>query len=525
MKVVLGGNCHKKVGKGKGKMEKTTSLYNKLIEYGQSDYYPYHMPGHKRNQMAVEVSGLSQGVHMDKKPLAHARSIDITEIEGFDNLHHAEGILKQAQERAAAAYGAKRSYYLVGGSTAGILTAISALIPSGGRILIARNCHKSVYHAIFLRGLKVSYIQPEYEKEFGVPLPITAETLRQALEKEPDIQAVLITSPTYEGLVADVEGIAEAAHKQGVPLIVDEAHGAHFGFADMLPQSSVKYADVVIHSTHKTTLALTQTALLHVCSDRVDCDEIQRYLDIYMTSSPSYVLMASIEEAVRELAEHGQTLYENYTKDVIEFCQSIAKLQYFQVLQIPDMIQDPCKLVIGSRIWGFSGQRFYDILLQKYHLQMELCQGRHVLAIMTPYDKQEGFERLLSALKELDETIRRCGLECVHVADEKPVELLKQSMVGGQVSLYFAGFPQKQLPKQKMLPSEAWKKGTECILADCEGCICSEFVYQYPPGVPIMVPGEVWSRSMIEHVEKLYEMGYEVLGTKRVSDEIYAHVL
>ena len=499
-------------------MEKT-SLYSKLIEYGQSDYYPYHMPGHKRG------NNVDKSLTWSKDPLAYIRSMDITEIEGFDNLHHAEGVLKQAQERAAAAYGAKKSYYLVGGSTVGILTAISALIPSAGHILIARNCHKSVYHTIFLRGLKVSYIQPEYEAHFGIPLPVTAKAVEQALEIEPDIQAVLITSPTYEGLVADVEHISEVTHKHGVPLIVDEAHGAHFGFADMLPQSSVRYADVVIHSTHKTTLALTQTALLHVCSDRVDCAEIQRYLDIYMTSSPSYILMASIEEAVRELTEQGQALYESYVKEAAAFCQNAANLQCFQVLQIPNMGQDPCKLVIGSSISGFSGQQLYDILLQKYHLQMELCQGRHVLAIMTPYDKPEGFERLLAALKELDETIRRVGLECAHVADAKPVELQKQSTVGRQVSLYFAGFPPKQLPKQKMLPAEAWRKGTECVLADCEGRICSEFVYQYPPGVPIMVPGEVWSRSVIEHVKKLYEMGYEVLGTKHVSNEIYADVL
>lgn len=506
----LGGNWRKKVGKGERKMEKT-SLYNKLIEYGQSDYYPYHMPGHKRN--------------VGNGPLAHTRSIDITEVEGFDNLHHAEGILKQAQECAAAAYGAKRSYYLVGGSTVGILTAISALIPSGGHILIARNCHKSVYHAIFLRGLKVSYIQPEYEGQFGIPFPVTADVIEQALEKEPDVQAVLVTSPTYEGLVADVEGIAEVAHKHGVPLIVDEAHGAHFGFADMLPQSSVRYADVVIHSTHKTTLALTQTALLHVCSDRVDCDEIQRYLDIYMTSSPSYVLMASIEEAVRELTEHGQTLYEKYVREAVTFCQGAAKLQYFQVLQVPGIMQDPCKLVIGTRIWGFSGQQLYDILLRKYHMQMELCQGRYVLAIMTSYDKPEGFERLLSALQELDGDIAQGRLEGISVADARSMAVSEKNVAWEQLPEYFAGYPAKQLPKQQMLPTEAWRKGNACALIDCEDRICSEFVYQYPPGVPIMVPGEVWSRSMIEHVEKLYEMGYEVLGTNKDSGIIYTYIL
>lgn len=481
-------------------MKRADSLYNKLIAYGQSDYYPYHMPGHKRSgAMRDSASEHLGSCDITKDPLTYARSIDITEIEGFDNLHHPEGIIKEARERAARAYGAKYSYYLVGGSTTGILTAVSALIPQGGHILIARNCHKSVYHAIFLRGLQVSYLQPEYEGQFGVPLPVTVDAVKQSLEAEPDIQAVLITSPTYEGLVADIEGISKVVHEHGIPLIVDEAHGAHFGFADMLPRSSVGYADVVIHSTHKTTRALTQTALLHVCSERVDCEEIQKYLDIYMTSSPSYVLMASIEEAVRDLSEHGQALYEGFAQAIGDFCRNAAKLRHFQVLQLPGVVQDPCKLVIGSRIPGFSGQQLYDVLLEKYHLQMELCQGRHVLAIMTPYDRPEGFERLLCALQELD----------------------AQKGISNQELKLFVN----QLPEQRVLLGEAWRKGVKCVLEECEGRICSEFVYQYPPGIPIMVPGEVWAKDQIDYIKKLYEMGYEVLGTECSYGLIYADVL
>ena len=481
-------------------MKHTESLYAKLIEYGRSDFYPYHMPGHKRYGAG-------------DSPLAEIEQIDITEIEGFDNLHHAEGILKAAQEKAAGVYGAKKSFYLVGGSTTGILTAISALLPRNGHILIARNCHKSVYHAIFLRGLKVSYLQPELEKNFGVPMPVTAQAVRQALKAEPDIQAVLITSPTYEGLAADVEDIAKVVHEAGIPLIVDEAHGAHFGFADMLPKSSVAYADVVIHSTHKTTRAMTQTALLHVCSDRVDTEEIQRYLDIYMTSSPSYVLMASIEEAVRDLAEKGQILYEIYMRAYGTFLEAIAKLQYFQVMRVPGAVQDPCKLVIGSKGIDMSGQKLYDVLLEKYHLQMELCQGYHVLAIMTPYDRPEGFGRLLKALRELDEEIAKGGFVresavCRKQAGDRLPQMIPDT-----------------LPEQKLLLEEAWCRGILRPLEDCEGYICSEFVYQYPPGTPIMVPGEVWNKEQIAYVKRLDEMGYEVLGTEKSDKTIHCFVL
>lgn len=477
-------------------MEQKQSLYAKLIEYGQSDFYPYHMPGHKR---CTNVQG-----NVDD-PLEHIRSIDITEIEGFDNLHHAEGILKDAQEYAAKVYGAIASFFLVGGSTSGILTAVSALLPRGGRILIARNCHKSVYHGIFLRGLKVSYLEPEYEENFGVPLPITAQAVRKTLEKEPDIQAVLITSPTYEGLVADVAGIADVVHEAGIPLIVDEAHGAHFGFADGLPESSVAHADVVVQSTHKTTRALTQTALLHVCSSQVNTEEIQRYLDIYMTSSPSYVLMASIEEALQELAENGRKMYAAYLVQYKAFLEEMAKLKYFQVMKVPGMAADPCKLVIGSRKVFISGQSLYDILLEKYHLQMELCQGRHVLAIMTPYDRPEGFKRLLHAFQELDKGVEEGML---------PQEQTENT-----------GIVPKFLPEQKLCPEEAWKRGEKRPLLDCVGRICCEFVYQYPPGTPIMVPGEVWDEEQISYVIKLFGLGYEVLGIESKNNTLFCDVL
>lgn len=483
-------------------MRQTDSLYTKLKAYGQSDFYPYHMPGHKRSSCPEEGKAFQD-------PLAHIRNIDITEIEGFDNLHHPEGILKEAQEYAARVYGAKQSYYLVGGSTVGILTAVSALIPAGGRILIARNCHKSVYHAIFLRGLQVSYLQPELEERFGIPLPITARAVRQALETEEDIRAVLITSPTYEGLTADVEEIARVVHEKGIPLIVDEAHGAHFGFSEYLPVSAVSYADVVIQSTHKTTKALTQTALLHVCSDRADMAEMQRYLDIYMTSSPSYVLMASIEEAVWELSQHGRELFERYYLQYQSFMQEAARLTNFQVLQYAG--QDICKLVIGGKGRFISGQWLYDVLLERYHLQMELCQGGHVLAIMTPYDREEGFDRLLRALQQLD-TCFDCRQQQSEQGEELPVPEQMRELPEGKESLYMMP---SELPQQMLSFHKAWHQGVLVPLEQCAGRVCSEFVYQYPPGTPIMVPGEAWSEAQIAYVKRLCEMGYQVLGIEK----------
>ena len=219
-----------------------------LEAYGKSDVYPFHMPGHKRNPL----------------PFPEVYGIDITEIDGFDNLHHAEGILKEAQQRAADLYGSAHCYYLVNGSTCGILASICAAVKKRGRILAARNSHKAVYHALFLSELTAEYLYPAVT-ECGIQGQITPRQVEDALKKDPETSAVVITSPTYEGVISDIEGIAKVAHVHGIPLIVDSAHGAHLGFGGEFPQNAVRLgADAVIESLHKTLPSFTQTALLHL---------------------------------------------------------------------------------------------------------------------------------------------------------------------------------------------------------------------------------------------------------------------
>lgn len=222
-------------------------LFDKLANYGNSGIYPFHMPGHKRQKT------------VDFNPY----KIDITEIEGFDNLHHAEGVLLEAQKKAEKLYGSEESHFLINGSTAGILSAVSACAKK--TVLIARNCHKAVYHAALIRNLDVYYVYPEIQEEFMLNGGINPADVERSLEEHPEIEAVVITSPTYDGIVSDVKRIAEIAHAYGKPLIVDEAHGAHFGFSKYFPENSVHLgADIVIHSLHKTLPSYTQTALIHI---------------------------------------------------------------------------------------------------------------------------------------------------------------------------------------------------------------------------------------------------------------------
>ena len=209
-------------------------LEQKLNELEQSDIYPFHMPGHKRAFL----------------PFANPYAIDITEIEGFDNLHHATGILQEAQQKAADLYGAQKTYYLVNGSTCGLLAAISAAVPRGGKILVARNCHKAVYHAMYLRQLVPVYLYPE-DTAYGIQGQVTPQMVQKQLKQTPDIRAVVITSPTYDGVVSDIQSIADIVHAYGIPLIVDEAHGAHFGFSPEFPENATRLgADAVIMSVH-----------------------------------------------------------------------------------------------------------------------------------------------------------------------------------------------------------------------------------------------------------------------------------
>ncbi|MEE1516291.1 MAG: aminotransferase class V-fold PLP-dependent enzyme, partial [Lachnospiraceae bacterium] len=241
-------------------------LYEKLNSYSDGDVYPFHMPGHKRNMPLFKS----------------AYDYDITEIEGFDNLHHARGILRESMDMAAGFYGTKKTYYLVNGSTCGLLSAISAVVEYGDKIIIARNCHKAVYNAVYMNNLKASYIYPKPVENTSILGGIHPKDVEKALEENPDAKAVVITSPTYEGVVSYVQAIAKVVHEKGIPLIADEAHGAHFSMSGYFPKSALECgADIVIQSVHKTLPSLTQTALLHICSDMVDESKVERYLSIY----------------------------------------------------------------------------------------------------------------------------------------------------------------------------------------------------------------------------------------------------
>lgn len=471
------------------------SLYEKLINYGKSDFYGFHMPGHKRNGEIME-NGLPY-------------QIDITEIEGFDDLHHARELLKEAQERAARVYHAEETCYLINGSTSGILSGLLGCTHKGGRILAARNCHKSVYAAIYMHELDVEYIYPEYDEKTGLNGAIDADAVRRILLEDrtehcgkTTISAIVITSPTYDGVVSDIRRIADTVHAFGIPLIVDEAHGAHFGFHPYFPENANQQgADVVIHSLHKTLPSLTQTALIHLNGNLINRERVRKYVHMLQTSSPSYVLMASMDECIRFL-EREQDAFVLYQERLKKLRRELKKLKKLQLVETN--AYDCSKIVISTKntVKGqevYTGKILYEELLTSYHLQMEMASREYVLAMTSVCDTEEGFRRLKEALFQIDESLERKEI------DNTSMELPRLQRV--YTSAEAENLSEEKSNVEILLPKE------------CQERISLEYAYVYPPGIPLIVPGERISKKAVELLQLYEKSGFDIEGLKQ-SDRI-----
>ena len=440
-------------------------LYDKLVKYSVSDYYGFHMPGHKRQQ----ITGA------EKLPY----EIDITEIEGFDDLHHPEEMIRDLMDNLKQIYGTEESYLLVNSSTAGNLSAIAALCKIGDKILVARNCHKSVYHAIELLGLDPVYIYPEVDED-GICEGITKEQVEAVIKEEKMIKAMVLVSPTYEGRVSDIRGISDVLHQYDIPLIVDEAHGPHFGFHPAFPgRANDLGADVVINSLHKTLPSLTQTAILHINGKFANRRRIKKYLDMLQSSSPSYIFMASLDACVDFLDGKCENAFELYVERLQKFREELKPLQHLQILRTEHY--DISKVVISTANANITSPELADRLRKEYHLEMEMTGGTYVLAMTTVADTQEGLDRLKTALLEIDGQLeaKTAVSESIEISGELP-----------RLEQYFT--PQEAADREEDGEAEeiSWKES--------EGYISLEYAYLYPPGSPVIVPGERISREAVE---------------------------
>lgn len=461
------------------------SLYNKLIEYEQDGYYPMHMPGHKRNTSML--------------PMVNPYEIDITEIEGFDNLHNAKAILKKSMERAAKIYHSKYTEYLVNGSTVGILAGISACTKKGDKIIVARNCHKSVYNAIFLGELNPIYVYPQLIEDYGINGGILPENIETLLINNPDIKLVVITSPTYEGIVSDIERIIKIAHTYKVPCLVDEAHGAHFGFDKKAPKSSVDCgADIVIHSLHKTLPSFTQTALIHINSSIVEYEKVKEYLKVYQSSSPSYILMAGMDRCIEILETDGKKLFHDFYRRLTLFYENMKNLKHIKIydrnndyktnndkLGVFDF--DSSKIIISTRNCSISGRELYNILLERYKIQVEMASKDYVLAMTSICDTEDGFVRLNDALIEIDTEI------CFKRGQKSHNRVIENKICLSSNDTFY----------------REWEP---VFLVESEGRLSKNYIYLYPPGIPLIVPGEMISKEFIVDIMEYKRLGFELDG-------------
>lgn len=464
-------------------------LVNQLCELEDSDFYPFHMPGHKR-QIKCQVN-----------PYAY----DITEITEFDNLHHAKGVLKRLQDAWANQCKSTDAYLLVNGSSGGILSSIYASTREGDQVLIARNSHKSVYHAANLRHLKVSYLYPEQMKE-GINGPISAKQVREAFSQNPEIKAVVITSPTYDGINSDIEAISQIVHANGAILIVDCAHGAHFGLHESFPEAiAMKMADLCVISLHKTLPSPTQSALLLRNHNRVSDEAIKEALGIFETSSPSYVMMAAMElclgycEDTKENRKRLDAYYQNLTA----FYDGTKELKCLRVYQNADKnIHDRTKILIfTNHVKDYSGEDLLEELREVYHLELEMAAVNYAIALSSFMDTKEGLVRLKDALCEIDKRLMR----------EKEFNQEYNASIFPKANAFSSRLYLRREKVYEIYEAEQMET-EEVSIKEASGRISGEFAYLYPPGIPIITKGEKIPEYFAEEISKIKDLKLEING-------------
>lgn len=459
-----------------------TPIIKKLKEITDKKNTPFHMPGHKRNKRFIPNDLLR---------------FDITETDGADNLFKPEEIIKESQSLTAALFGAEQSFYLVNGSSCGIIAAILSLCNENDVLLTARNCHKSVYSGLILSGAAPIYVYPDILQN-GIIGGISPLEIEKKLNSEPNIKAVLITSPTYEGICSDIKSISEICHKKNIPLIVDEAHGAHFAFSDFFPKTALSLgADIVIQSLHKTLPALTQTAVLHVKSSLVSIKKLKNALSVMQTSSPSYIFMSVADNCQGLLNEKASELFYDYVNRLKLFYNDMSNLKNIQLFEpnisefsVTDFDRSKLVFVVNS---NESTDYISKILLEKYGIYLEMCTNTHFLAMTSVCDTFESFNTLKKALYELDKTL----------TPKKENKYIHRAYSAAEIF-----YTPKQASQKATLPVP---------LLESIGKICGEFVIPYPPGIPLIAPGEVISPNILKEIINIKKNKLYFIGTNDIT--------
>lgn len=445
----------------------------KLIEYIEnytnSNALPFHMPGHKRNLEFAQYLRLLGAKY------------DLTEIYNMDDLHNPKGIIKHCTEKAEKLWKSECSFLLVNGSTAGILAGIRACTSYGDTILVARNCHKSVYNAIELCGLNPIYNIPKISEKLPIYTSVNPDEIRKVISRESNIKLIILTSPTYEGIISNIREICTTAHKYGIPVLVDEAHGAHLDLSEYFTGGAIGGgADIVIQSLHKTLPSLTQTAILHINSDLVSYQKIKHQLSVFQTSSPSYIFISSIDSCI-ELIQN-KSLFRCWNDNLNFFRERVKYLKNLKIINYTDNINeyqniycfDNSKIVISTSNTNINGNELSIILRKKFNIELEMCSGDYAIAMTSMADSRENIKCLANALLDIDSQISY---------------LNRKSICANIKNLPEIVFEPSQIQNKEVVTVEV-KKSFDKISA--------EYIWIYPPGIPVITPGEKISDETIQ---------------------------
>lgn len=473
------------------KLDQTkTPLFDALMEYVNNDTIPFHVPGHKKGQ----------GMDNEFKNFVgtNVLSIDVTVFKQVDSLHKPTGPIKLAQELSADAHNADNTFFCVHGTSGAIQAMIMSVVNQGDKIIVPRNVHKSITAGIILSGATPVYMHPEIHQAVGVALNVTPETVRATLEDNPDAKAVLIINPTYYGVSADIVKIADIVHEYEIPLIVDEAHGPHLHFNNSLPICAMDAgADMCAQSTHKIVGSMTQASLLHVRKGLVDVNRVKTVMSLLQTTSPSYILLASLDVARRQMAIEGKELLNN-TIELADYArEKINNINGYycfgkEVVNKPGAYGfDPTKITITCKDLGISGNELERILAEKYFIQPEMSDLYNVLCVFSLGDTKKNVDALINALEEISHG-ESCNLG-------KKINIVEMPAI----------------PQSVLTPRDAFNSKTVSIpLKDSLGQISAEFLMAYPPGIPILCPGEIITKDIVDYVEELKNANLYVQGTE-----------
>lgn len=471
-------------------------IYEALNKFKKERIVPFDVPGHKRGKGNLELTEF-----LGEKCM----SVDVNSMKPLDNLCHPVSVIREAEELAADAFGAAHSFFMVGGTTSAVQSMVLAACKEGEKIIMPRNVHRSAINALILSGAVPVYVNPDVDKRLGISLGMSVSELEKVIEENPDAKAVLLNNPTYYGICSNLKAITDLAHQHGMLMLVDEAHGTHFYFDKSLPMTAMEAgADMASVSMHKSGGSLTQSSFL-LLGEKVNADYVRQIINLTQTTSGSYLLMSSLDISRRNLALHGEEIFAKvrrlaqYARDEIN--QIGDYYAYSTELNNGDSIYDfdVTKLSVHTLDVGLAGIEVYDLLRDEYDIQIEFGDIGNILAYISVGDREREIERLVSALSEIRRRFKKdkTGMLDHEYINPKVVETPRVAFYGDKVSL---------------------------PIMETAGRVCREFVMCYPPGIPILAPGEMITKEILEYIQYAKTKGCFMTGPEDINIE-YLNVL